>query len=205
VKKEPTSRPSTRGRSSGALVICEGAHASSPPARGRKRKPKKEDVAAAAASDLTTAEAARAEDEAVREAIARSLEDLVPTENTLPMDAVLAWSMQDWERKEAEQQRWLLDLAAVRRRRLRTTRRTRQRSVGHQAGGLQRRRLVPADAATPQRPWAGVQPLGPQPKQPAGVATAGRRRLQRRRRLHGVLPPFQHVERRISSLVYVSL
>ncbi|KAK1619467.1 hypothetical protein QYE76_024984 [Lolium multiflorum] len=32
------------------------------------------------------------------------------------MDTVLTWSRQDWERKEAEQQRHLLDLAAVRRR-----------------------------------------------------------------------------------------
>jgi hypothetical protein len=31
------------------------------------------------------------------------------------MDAALAWSRQDWEREEAEQQRRLLDLAAVRR------------------------------------------------------------------------------------------
>jgi hypothetical protein len=35
--------------------------------------PKKEDAAAAAASDLAAAEATRAEDAAVREAIARSL------------------------------------------------------------------------------------------------------------------------------------
>jgi hypothetical protein len=31
------------------------------------------------------------------------------------MDATLAWSRQDWEREEAEQQRWLLDLAVARR------------------------------------------------------------------------------------------
>jgi hypothetical protein len=34
----------------------------------------------------------------------------------MSMDAALAWSRQDWEREEAEQQRWLLDLAAARRR-----------------------------------------------------------------------------------------
>jgi hypothetical protein len=116
VKKEPASPPSTRGCSSGALIIREGARASSPLARGRKRKPKKEDAAAAAASDLAAAEAARAEDVVVHEAIARSLQDLVPTDNALPMDAALAWSRQDWEREEAEQQRRLLDLAAARRR-----------------------------------------------------------------------------------------
>jgi hypothetical protein len=48
--------------------------------------------------------------------IVRSLEDLVPADNAMPMDVALAWSRQDWEREEAEQQRRLLDLAAVRRR-----------------------------------------------------------------------------------------
>jgi hypothetical protein len=116
MKKEPTSPPPTRGRSSGALVIREREHASSSPARGRKRKPKKKDATAVAASDLAAVEAARAEDAAVCEAIARSLQDLVPADNALPMEAALAWSRQDWEREEAEQQRWLLDLAAARRR-----------------------------------------------------------------------------------------
>jgi hypothetical protein len=32
----------------------------------------------------------------------------------MPMDAALAWSRQDWEREDAEQQRRLLDLAAAR-------------------------------------------------------------------------------------------
>jgi hypothetical protein len=59
--------------------------------------------------------------------------------------------------------------------------------------------VVPADAATPRRPWAGVQPLGPRPEQPADAATPGRRRL------HSILPLFRHVERRVLSLVYVSL
>jgi hypothetical protein len=62
----------------------------SSPACGRKRKPKKEDAAAAAASNLAAAEASRAEDMVVREAIARSLQDLVPADNALPMDAALA-------------------------------------------------------------------------------------------------------------------
>jgi hypothetical protein len=48
--------------------------------------------------------------------IAKSLEDLIPTDNSMPMDAALAWSMQDCEREQAEQQRRLLDLAAARRR-----------------------------------------------------------------------------------------
>jgi hypothetical protein len=76
-----------QGRSSGTLVIREGARASSSSMRGRKRKPKKENVAAAAAS---AAEAARAEDAAVCEAIAKSSQDLVPADNALPMDAALA-------------------------------------------------------------------------------------------------------------------
>jgi hypothetical protein len=54
---------------------------------------------------------ARAEEAAMREAIAKSLADLVPVENTMPMDAALAWSRQDWEREQAEQQRRLLNLA----------------------------------------------------------------------------------------------
>jgi hypothetical protein len=82
--------------------------------RGRKGKPRKED-ATTAASDLADAEAARAEDAALREVIAKSLADLVPADNSMPMDAALAWSRQDWEREQAEQQRRLLDLAAARR------------------------------------------------------------------------------------------
>jgi hypothetical protein len=110
VKKEPASPPPTRGRSSGALVIRD-----QPSQSGRKRKAaKKEDAAAAAANRLAEEEAKRAEDAAVAEAIARSLNDLVPADNALPEDAVLAWSRQDWEREEAEQQRRLLDLAAAR-------------------------------------------------------------------------------------------
>jgi hypothetical protein len=65
VKKEPPLAPLTRGRSSGALIIREGAGTSSPLARGYKRKPRKEDAAAAAAFDLAAAEAPRAEDTAL--------------------------------------------------------------------------------------------------------------------------------------------
>jgi hypothetical protein len=50
------------------------------------------------------------------EAIARSLHDDVPAENTMPLHAALEWSRRDWEREEAEQQRRLLDLAAAQRR-----------------------------------------------------------------------------------------
>jgi hypothetical protein len=86
-----------------------------PSLRGRKRKPRKDDAAATAVSDLAEAEAARAEDAAMREAIARSLQDVVPAENAMSIDAALDWSRRDWEREEAEQQRQLLDLAATRR------------------------------------------------------------------------------------------
>jgi hypothetical protein len=96
VKQEPPSAPR---RNSGALVICEGARTASPP---RHRKPRK-DAAAKAASDLAEAEAARAEEAAMAEAIARSLRDVVPTENTMPLDAALEWSWREWERGEAEQ------------------------------------------------------------------------------------------------------
>jgi hypothetical protein len=110
----------------------QGGRASSP-SRGRKRKTKKEDAAAASAFDLVAEEATWAEDAAIREAIARSLNDLVPADNALPMDAALAWSRHDWEREEAEQQRHLLDLATAPPRH-----RTRPRRTAHQAGGQQR-------------------------------------------------------------------
>jgi hypothetical protein len=106
VKQEPPSAPPRRN--SGALIIREGAHTASPP---RRRKPRK-DGAAKAASDLAEAEAARAEEVAMREAIARSLRDVVPADNAMLLDAALEWSRWDWEREEAEQQRRLLDLAA---------------------------------------------------------------------------------------------
>jgi hypothetical protein len=109
VKQEPPSTPPRRN--SGALVIREGAHTASPPHR---RKPRK-DGAAMAVSNLAEAGAARAEEVATREAIARSLRDVVPAENAMPLDAALEWSRRDWEREEAEQQRRLLDLAAAQR------------------------------------------------------------------------------------------
>jgi hypothetical protein len=111
VKQEPPSSP--RRRSSSALVIREGARTSSPP-RNRKQKLRKDD--AKAASDLADAEAARAKEAAMREAIAKSLADLVPVENSMPMDATLAWSRQDWETEHAEQQPRLLDLTQAPRR-----------------------------------------------------------------------------------------
>jgi hypothetical protein len=82
VKQEPPSAPPRR--SSGALVIREGAHTSSPP-HNRKRKPRKDD--AKAASELANAEAARTEEAAMREAIAKLFADLVPADNAMPMDA----------------------------------------------------------------------------------------------------------------------
>jgi hypothetical protein len=51
----------------------------------------------------------------MREEIARSLRDVVPAKNSMSLDAALDWSRRDWEREEAEQQRWLLDLAAAQR------------------------------------------------------------------------------------------
>jgi hypothetical protein len=173
VKKEPPSAPPTRGRSSGALIIREGARTSSPPARGRKWKPRKEDAAAAA-------EAVRAEDAALREAIARSLVDLVPVDNSMSMDA-MHWER---ERRSSSGSCW--------------TWRPHGAAPPPQHNPPEARRA--ADAATRRRRWIGVQPLGPRPEQPAGAATAGRRRRlrrRRRRRLHGILSPFGHVERRV--------
>jgi hypothetical protein len=109
VKQEPPSR-----RSSGALIIREGARTSSLPPN-RKHKTRKDD-AAKATSDLAEAEFARVEEAAMRKAIARSLRDVVPTENSMPLDVALDWSRRNWEREEAEQQRRLLDLAATQRR-----------------------------------------------------------------------------------------
>jgi hypothetical protein len=50
------------------------------------------------------------------EAIKRSLRDVVPAENVMPLDAALEWSWREWEREEREQQWRLLDLAATHRR-----------------------------------------------------------------------------------------
>jgi hypothetical protein len=54
---------------------------------------------ATAVSDLAATKAAWAEETALREAIVRSLKDLVPADHAMPMDAALAWSRQDWERE----------------------------------------------------------------------------------------------------------
>jgi predicted lipid-binding transport protein (Tim44 family) len=110
IKQEPTSAPR---RNSGALVIREGARTASPP---RRHKPRKDAAAAKAASDLGEAEAACAEEAATAEAIARSLRDVDPAENTMPLDTALEWSRREWEREEAKQQRRLLDLAVAERR-----------------------------------------------------------------------------------------
>jgi hypothetical protein len=103
IKQEPATMPR---HNSGALVIREeGARTAS---LSRRRKAKK-DAAAKAASDLTEAEARRAEEAAMEEAIQRCLRDIVPTEITMPLDTALEWSQQEWER---EQRRRLLDQAA---------------------------------------------------------------------------------------------
>jgi hypothetical protein len=98
VKKEPATAPR---RNSGALVIRErGARTASPP---RRCKPTKKDAAHKAASELAEAEARHAEEVATEEAIQRSLRNVVPAENTTPLDAALEWSRWEWERKEREQ------------------------------------------------------------------------------------------------------
>jgi hypothetical protein len=76
---------------SGALVIRKGARTASPLHR---RKPRK-DAAAKATSGLAEAEVVRAEEAAMAEAIARSLRNVVPAENAMPLDAALEWSRRD--------------------------------------------------------------------------------------------------------------
>jgi hypothetical protein len=105
VKKEPVTTPR---RNSGALVVHEGgARTASPP---RRHKATKKDAAHKATSKLAEAEVRCTEEAAMEEAIQRSLRDIVPAENTMPLDAALEWSRQEWER---EQQRRLLDLATA--------------------------------------------------------------------------------------------
>jgi hypothetical protein len=62
-------------------------------------------------------EAESAEDAAILEAVkARSLQDLVPAENSMPLDQACAWSREQWEKEEAERQARLLeDVARYRR------------------------------------------------------------------------------------------
>jgi hypothetical protein len=49
----------------------------------------KKDAAHKAASKLAEAEVRRAEEAATEEAIQRSLRDVIPAENTMPLDAAL--------------------------------------------------------------------------------------------------------------------
>jgi hypothetical protein len=108
VKQELATAPR---RNSGALVIREGgARTASPPHRRKVKK----DAGAKAASDLAEAKARRAEEAAMEEAIQRSLRDVVSAKNTMPLDAALEMSRQEWEREEREQQWRLLDLAVAR-------------------------------------------------------------------------------------------
>jgi hypothetical protein len=83
VKQEPATAPC---RNSGALVIREGgAHTVSPPCHRKAKR----DAGAKAASNLAEVEARRAEERATEEAIQLSLRDIVPAENTMPLDAAL--------------------------------------------------------------------------------------------------------------------
>jgi hypothetical protein len=94
VQKEPATAPR---RNSGTLVIREGgARTASPP---RRRKATKKDAAHKAAFELTEADARRAEEAATEEAIQRSLRDVVPAENTMPLDAALEWSRRHVDRR----------------------------------------------------------------------------------------------------------
>lgn len=108
VKKEAASPPSTRARGSGGIVIREPSTAQGrlrpkrePDTSGeRKRKPAK----------VKVEEAESAEDAAILEAVmARSLQDLVPAENAMPLDKACAWSREQWEKEEAERQARLLE------------------------------------------------------------------------------------------------
>jgi hypothetical protein len=116
VKRDSATAPHCN---SGALVIRDGGARTASPLR--RRKVSKKDTAQKAASELAEAEARRAEEAATEEGIQRSLRDVVPTENTMPLDAALEWSRREWEREEREQQRRLLDLAAAQRRAAATT------------------------------------------------------------------------------------
>jgi hypothetical protein len=132
---------------------------------------------------------ARAEEATMREAIARSLRDVVPTENTMLLDAALEWSRRDWEREEAEQKWRLLDLAAAQRRAAAAM----QPSRGAPVVKLEDSSDDDLYRPTPPR-------FGDAGQEPPGAATAGRRRLLRRwRGLHGVLPPIRHVDQRVFS------
>ncbi|KAK1684963.1 hypothetical protein QYE76_045811 [Lolium multiflorum] len=169
IKKEPTSPPPARGRSSGALVI---RNQPSSLQRGRKRKSAKKE--APRRPPTGSPEERRAGGRRGGEAIAVSLKDLVPADNSLPIDAALEWSRATGAR--GCERSGVADPAAARNSRSR--RRTRRRNAAPrrgQARGEQRRRHLPAVTATRRRCWPGYEPLV------RGAVAPGRRRLERRR------------------------
>lgn len=125
VKPEPESPPRTRGRgrNAGGIVIRERREPSPPRGHLRLVRPRRE--TGSSRRNLRTPKqehddapaVSEAEEAAILEAVmARSLNDLVPADNALPMDQALAWSREDWERQEAAKQQRLLEEAALRRR-----------------------------------------------------------------------------------------
>lgn len=203
IRTSPASTPRNR-RGGGGIVIRERQQASPPRGRaravrpnrepdngGRARRPRRDEAAAAAAE----------EDAIVEAVMARSLNDLVPADNQLPMDAALAWSRAEWEREEAERQQRLLEEAA---RRAPARRAGARRRCRHRRRQRERRRVVPAVAfsSSPsrRRPRPEQQPpcRRPRPEQQPPAAELGRlgRRRRRRRGLHGGdVPPVRHVGR----------
>nr|XP_051202511.1 uncharacterized protein LOC127316138 [Lolium perenne] len=115
VEMEPPSPPSNRACNGGGIVIREPSTTRGrllpnrePDTSGeRKRKPAK----------VKVEEANDAEDAAILEAVmARSLQDLVPADNAMPLDQACTWSREQWEKEEAERQAQLLeDVARYRR------------------------------------------------------------------------------------------
>jgi hypothetical protein len=97
VKREPATAPH---RNSGALVIRERGACTALPLH--RHKATKKDAAHKAASEIAEAEARHAEEAATEEAIQLSLRNIVPTENTMPLDAALEWSWWEWEREQRE-------------------------------------------------------------------------------------------------------
>ncbi|XP_051229443.2 uncharacterized protein [Lolium perenne] len=111
VKKESDSPPSHRTRDGGGIVIREPSMA-----QGRRRPKRDHDTSGKRKrkpAKVKVEEADTAEDAAILEAvIARSLHDLVPAENAMPLDQACAWSREQWEKEEAERQARLLQDAA---------------------------------------------------------------------------------------------
>jgi hypothetical protein len=101
-----------------------------------------------------------------------SLPDLVPADNSMPMDAALAWSRQDWESEQAEQQRRLLDLEAARRRAAAAAQPARGTPVIMLEDSSDDDLYRPTPPRFARR-WIGVKPLDPRPEQPAGAGTVG--------------------------------